>query len=267
MSTNQIVEQDAVRNAVRDRYGAIVREEASSCCGGGCCGGSSASPAAVAADRLGYTAQDIAALPDGADLGLGCGNPTALAALKEGETVLDLGSGAGIDCFLAARKVGPSGRVIGVDMTPDMVTKARAHAAKAGFANVEFRLGEIESLPVADGTVDVILSNCVINLSPDKQRVFDEAHRVLKTGGRLAISDIVATAALPEEIQKQMELLTGCMAGAAHVDELKSMLMRAGFAEVRVDVDEASRAFIREWAPEAQADRYVASAKITAAKR
>ncbi len=259
-------EQDAVRNAVRDRYGAIVREEAESCCGPGCCSGGHVSPAAVGAATLGYTADDIADLPEGADLGLGCGNPTAIAALKPGETVLDLGSGAGIDCFIAAKRVGPSGKAIGIDMTPDMITQSRAHAAKAGFTNVDFRLGEIEAMPVADGTVDVILSNCVINLSPDKPRVFAESFRALKRGGRLAISDIVATDEIPDKIRKELELLTGCISGAARVEELKAMLKDAGFNNIVVDVDEKSRDFIKDWSPESGAHYYVTSAKITATK-
>jgi ubiquinone/menaquinone biosynthesis C-methylase UbiE len=178
---------------------------------------------------IGYSEAELAAVPEGANLGLGCGNPQAIAALKPGETVLDLGSGAGFDCFLAARQVGPAGHVIGVDMTPEMIRRARDNAAKAGLANVEFRLGEIEYLPVADASVDVVISNCVINLSPEKLQVFREAFRVLRPGGRLALSDIVATAELPAAVRDDLTLFTGCMAGAAHIDELEQMLSEVGF--------------------------------------
>ncbi len=197
---------------------------------------------------------------------MGCGNPQAIAELKPGETVLDLGSGGGFDCFLAAKQVGPTGTVIGVDMTGEMIERARENAKKAATANVEFRLGEIEHLPVADETVDVILSNCVINLSPDKPAVFRDAFRVLKRGGRLAISDIVATAPLPEEVRNDVELHVGCMAGAATTDELRSMLTEAGFAEIRIAPQEESLALIREWLPESNLADYVVSATIEAVR-
>jgi len=199
-------------------------------------------------------------------MGLGCGNPQAIAALEPGETVLDLGSGGGFDCFLAVRQVGETGRVIGVDMTPEMIRKARANAAKSGFQNVEFRLGEIEHLPVADRSVDVILSNCVINLSPDKAAVFQEAFRVLKPGGRLAIADIVATAALPEDIRNDLALRVGCVGGAAAVDEIETFLREAGFREIRIQPKDESRELIREWAPGRQVEDYVISATIEAVK-
>jgi len=205
-------------------------------------------------------------VPDGADLGLGCGNPQAIAALAPGEIVLDLGAGAGFDAFLAARAVGPKGHVIGVDMTAEMIAKARANAAQAGIANVAFRLGEIEHLPVADATVDVIMSNCVINLSPDKQQVFNEAFRVLKRGGRLAISDVVARAPLPEAIVKSVEALAGCVAGAAPIDDIKAMLTASGFGNIEITVNEESRAFIRDWLPGSGAEDYVVSAIIEAVK-
>jgi SAM-dependent methyltransferase len=261
----QDTEHDTLRRQVRETYGAIARE---GCCG---CGPSCCTPGEGAvAERLsrgiGYSSDELAAVPEGANLGLGCGNPQAIAALKSGETVLDLGSGAGFDCFLAAGQVGKAGRVIGVDMTPDMVSRARANAAAGGYAHVEFRLGEIEHLPVADATVDVILSNCVINLSPDKAQVFREAFRVLKPGGRLAISDIVATAPLPDAMKRDVALLTGCVAGAAGVDELTGWLREAGFTAIRIDPKDASREFLRQWAPDRGVEDYIASARIEAVK-
>jgi SAM-dependent methyltransferase len=267
------IEQDSLRQAVRDRYGATARAatagEGADCCvpssAGGCC-----APVPIQSTLLGYSAAETAAVPEGANLGLGCGNPQAIAALKPGETVLDLGSGAGFDCFLASRQVGETGRVIGVDMTPEMLTKARsnaeAHAEAVGHRNVEFRLGEIENLPLADGSVEVIISNCVINLSPDKARVFAEAFRVLKPGGRLAISDIVATAELPDDLRSDLSLYTGCMAGAARIDVLEQMLQGAGFEQVNVSPKDESRDFIRDWAPGTPVTDYLVSASIEAIK-
>ncbi|AKF04425.1 arsenite methyltransferase [Sandaracinus amylolyticus] len=250
---------DEIRGTVRETYGKIAREGGScGCAPSGCCGPTSGA--------LGYSDDELAAVPQGADMGLGCGNPQAIAALREGESVLDLGAGGGFDALLAARQVGPKGSVIGVDMTPDMVSKARANATKAGATNVEFRLGEIERMPVSDASVDVIISNCVINLSPDKAAVFREAFRVLRPGGRLAIADVVATATLPDAVRADIAAYTGCVAGAAHVEELRAMLTKAGFGEVRVEVKEASRATIREWFPDSGAERYVASATIEAVK-
>jgi SAM-dependent methyltransferase len=215
---------------------------------------------------IGYSEDEIASVQEGANLGLGCGNPQAMAALKPGETVLDLGAGGGFDCFLAAKQVGESGRVIGVDMTPDMVSLARENAEKGGFENVEFRLGEIERPPVADASVDVIISNCVINLSPDKTRVFKEAYRVLKPGGRLAISDIVATAPMPGSMQKDLELISGCVAGAESVDRHEEMLREIGFENVRILSKDGSREFIRKAAPGLRAEDYITSASIEAVK-
>jgi SAM-dependent methyltransferase len=215
---------------------------------------------------MGYSAAETASVPDGANMGLGCGNPQAIAALKAGETVLDLGSGGGFDCFLAARQIGDTGHVIGVDMTPTMVSKARANAEKGGYRNVEFRLGEIENLPVADGTVDVILSNCVINLSPNKPRVFAEAFRALKPGGRLAISDVVASAEIPEAIRQDMALFTGCMAGASLISDLEDILASSGFEQICIAPKEESKTFIRDWAPGRPVTDYVVSATIEAVK-
>ncbi len=227
-----------VRKYVRDRYAEIARGRGA-CCGVGpsrgpgasCCGDG---PAGETNEGTGYSVEERSAVPEGADLGLGCGNPVAHASLKEGETVLDLGSGAGFDCFLAARRVGPSGKVIGVDMTPEMVEKARGNAARGGFRNVEFRLGEIEHLPAPDGSVDVVISNCVVNLSTAKERVFAEAWRVLKNGGRLMISDLVLSGTLPEEIAGSLAAYAGCVAGAVAKEEYLRFPASAGFRDVRV---------------------------------
>jgi SAM-dependent methyltransferase len=244
-----------------------VAKAGSSCCGAGasCCGTTSKAPAEISA-QLGYSEEDLAFAPEGANLGLGCGNPQAIADLKAGEVVVDLGSGAGFDCFLAGRAVGPSGRVIGVDMTPEMVASARENARKAGLDNVEFRLGEIEHLPIADASADVIISNCVINLSPDKPAVFRDAFRVLKSGGRLAVSDVVATAELPESWMDDMRLLSACISGAVDIDTLSQILADAGFVEVDIRPKEESREFIREWEPETELEDYVLSAAIRATR-
>jgi SAM-dependent methyltransferase len=262
---------DQIRQQVRRHYGDIVRQQSQGCCGAatsgadGCCG-AGARGSVEHAMLLGYTADEARGAPEGANLSLGCGNPTAIAALEPGETALDLGSGAGFDCFLAARAVGPTGRVIGVDMTPDMVSQARAHAASGGYANVEFRLGEIEHLPVADAQVDLIMSNCVINLSPDKQAVFAEAFRVLKPGGRLAIADTVATAPLPAEVRADLALWAECVSGSASIDELEAMLQEVGFEGIRIQPKDESRELIREWAPGSRVEEYVLSATIEAVK-
>lgn len=258
-----MIEHDKIRKNVRGRYAEIAKTKG--CCGVSCCSSSPAS-GADASTKLGYSAQDIKAVPAGSNMGLGCGNPQAIANLKEGEVVLDLGSGGGFDCFLAARKVGDRGQIIGIDMTPEMLSKARANAMKGNYKNVEFRLGEIEHLPVADNSVDVIISNCVINLSPDKKQVFREAHRVLRSGGRLAISDVVAVKKLPKQVKKDLAAYAGCVAGAALVSDVKKMLSEAGFSRVRVEIDEASREFIKDWFPGSGIESYVVSAKIEAVK-
>ena len=205
-------------------------------------------------------------MPEGANLGLGCGNPQAIAALRPGELVVDLGSGAGFDCFLAAQQVGPTGHVIGVDMTHEMLKKARENAGKIGAGNVEFRLGEIEHLPIADNAADVILSNCVINLVPDKAQVFREAYRVLKPGGRLAVSDVVNTTPLSAELQVDTALLCGCIAGAAPVERIEAWLAEAGFADVRVSPKPESREMIATWATGRGIENFVASATVEARK-
>ena len=252
---------DALSSAVRDAYSEIALSEGTSCCGPvPCCTDGSVSL------ELGYSSDELGAVPAGADLGLGCGNPGAIAALQPGETVLDLGSGAGFDAFLAARAVGTTGHVIGVDMTPAMVSKARANAEAGDYAHVEFRLGEIEHLPVADATVDVIISNCVINLSPDKLAVFREAFRVLRPGGRLAISDVVAFAELPDDVRGDLALYSGCMAGASLISELTAVMAEAGFANVEIAPKDESRSFIERWAPGRDLTEYVASATIAAVK-
>ena len=222
-----------IKDVVKDRYGKIAKQ-GTSCCGPGasCCG--SPDLVQIISKEIGYSDKELKAVPDGANLGLGCGNPLALSSIREGETVLDLGSGAGFDCFLAAAQVGKNGRVIGVDMTSVMVNKARENAEKGNYKNVEFRLGEIERLPVADGSVDLIISNCVINLSPDKGKVFQEAFRVLKPGGRIMISDIVLLKELPSFIRDSIEAYIGCLSGAIKKDEYLQKIKEAGFQDVKV---------------------------------
>lgn len=232
---------------------------------GACCSGAALSPGETST-VLGYSSDELASLPEGANLGLGCGNPQAIASIVHGETVLDLGSGAGIDCFLAAKATGDKGLVIGVDMTPEMIAKAKLNAQKSDVTNVEFRLGEIENLPVADNNVDVVISNCVINLSPEKWKVYSEAFRALKPGGRIAVSDIVLTATLPEELQNDLFLYTGCMAGASSLPDIEAYLASAGFVDIRISPKDESRDFIREWVPGSNIADYVVSATIEATK-
>ena len=276
------------RRAVRERYARIATERGAGadaadcgCSDGGCCtggtdgqratgtaGDGTADPTADTdgrARRVGYSDEDLDAAGE-ANLGLGCGNPKALASLEPGETVLDLGSGAGFDCFLAAREVGEEGRVVGVDMTPEMVERARENAAESEFRNVEFRLGEIEHLPVADRTVDAVISNCVINLSPDKPRVFREAYRALRPGGRLAVSDVVLTADVPTEVRADPESVASCVAGASRIGRLEGMLRDAGFERVEIEPKEDSDRFIREWDDDRDLSEFLVAASITGRK-
>lgn len=232
------MEKKNIKKVVREGYAKIAKQS-ESCCApvNSCCGSSDL--AGDISKKIGYTEEELKSVPEGSNLGLGCGNPVALASLKEGETVLDLGAGAGFDCFLAANNVGPEGKVIGVDMTPEMVEKARKNKEQGGYENVEFRLGEIENLPVADNSVDTIISNCVINLAPDKKEVFNEAFRVAKAGGRLMISDIVLLTDLPDEIRSSIEAYVGCISGAILKDEYIKAIKEAGFRDVEV-IEETS---------------------------
>ncbi len=283
----QTRDKEEIRKAVRESYGKIAKagnnvsgiSPTISCCGGpdtspgtaptaSCCGGSpEVTPESLSA-LMGYSKQDLTSVPEGANMGLGCGNPVALASLQPGETVVDLGSGGGFDCFLAAKQVGDSGKVIGVDMTPDMLSRARENAKKIQAKNVEFRLGEIEHLPVADNSADIIMSNCVINLSPDKQKVYRDTFRILKPGGRLAISDIVATVPLPAEVQNDLALVSACVGGAATIDDTVDMLKEAGFEDIKITPKDESRKLISEWAPgeSKNVGDYVVSAYIEAVK-
>jgi len=261
---------DEIRQNVRESYSEVAEASNSGgCCGEtvSCCGVSDdAAINTLVSTRLGYSEGDLDSVPEGADMGLGCGNPRAIASIQNGETVLDLGSGGGFDCFLAAAETGESGHVIGIDMTPTMISKARANAVKGKYNQVEFRLGEIEHMPVANDLVDVIISNCVINLSPDKNQVFSEAFRVLKPGGRLAISDVVASTELPDELREDLALYSGCMAGASLVNELHSILESNGFQDIRIEPKDESKEFIKDWAPGRGVEDYVVSASIEAVK-
>jgi len=260
---------EEIREAIRRNYKSIAEsgpEGASCCCASSCCGQEQDSATDELAVTLGYAVDDLKQAPQGANMGLGCANPLAIASLRPGETVLDIGSGGGFDAFLAAQAVGGEGQVIGVDATPEMVRKARRLAAEHGYENVEFRLGEMENLPVADDAVDVIISNCVINLSPEKPQVFSELFRVLRPGGRLAVSDVVATAELPEEIKQDLTLYSSCIAGACTIDDLEAMLGEAGFVGTAIRPKEESKTFIREWASGMRADEFVVSAMIEAVK-
>ncbi|MGD9182025.1 MAG: arsenite methyltransferase [Desulfobacterales bacterium] len=280
------IDKEKIKEAVRERYGNVAKagsvsigsSPTTSCCSpsdttgerntaASCCGGPEVTPEHIST-VMGYSKEDIASVVEGANMGLGCGNPVALASLKPGETVVDLGSGGGFDCFLAAKQVGETGQVIGVDMTPEMITKARINAEKMGTKNVEFRLGEIEHLPVADNSADLIMSNCVINLSPDKLSVYRESYRILKPGGRLSISDVLATAKLPDEVQKNLALVAACVGGAATFEDTEKILKEAGFQNIKIEANDNSRNLIRKWDPDKSENAvdYVVSAYIEAIK-
>jgi len=261
------IDSEFRRQQVRAHYGRLAtREDESGCCCGSdsCCAGEPSPSLSLreAGRRLGYTDKDLAALPEGVDLGLGCGNPLAIATLRPGETVLDLGSGAGFDCFMAAEKVGPQGHVIGVDMTPEMLTKSRASVGDR--PNIEFRLGEIEHLPVANDSVDVVISNCVVNLSPQKEKVFAEVARVLRPGGRLAIADKVRKRSLEGTRWEGETYACQCISGSASVEELDRMLRQAGFVDVRIVLSSESREFIKDWDAGTGVEDYICSALIEA---
>lgn len=261
------MKKEEVRDFIRKNYSRVALQGAAEgCCSGGCsCNGP---PVNIkeAALNIGYSESDLKDIPAQANMGLGCGNPIAMAALKAGEVVLDLGCGGGFDCFLARKQVGATGFVIGVDMTPEMIKLARQNAEKSGYKNVEFRLGEIEHIPTADGSVDVIISNCVINLSLDKQQVFNEAYRVLKSGGRISISDVVATAELPERIKNDLASMAGCIAGAEYVENIRTMLQNAGFENIRLFPKDNSKEIIKSWVPDKNVEEFVASYMIEAKK-
>jgi arsenite methyltransferase len=268
MSDN-ITATDTIKDMVRARYGDIAARADSSCCAlmaTTCCETATVPDLNAKAREIGYSDEELAAVPEGANLGLGCGNPLAIVAMKAGEVVVDLGSGAGFDCLLAARQVGATGRVIGIDMTHEMLKKARENAHKVGAANVEFRLGELEHLPIADDTTDVIISNCVINLVPDKAQVFREAFRVLKPGGRVSVSDVLNIAPLPKDLRADPALLCGCIAGAISAERTETLLREAGFVDVAIVVNPESRETVASWAPGRGVEKCVASAMVEAIK-
>lgn len=268
INTKGIKTKEETKREVRSAYGEVAEaDNANKSCGNSrsCCGVSS-KPDHAYSKELGYTQKELESVPEGCNMGLGCGNPQTIASLKQGEIVLDLGAGGGFDVFLAAQQVGPHGKVFGVDMTPEMLSKARANAEKSGYKNVEFLLGEIEHLPLPNNSVNVIISNCVVNLSTHKTQVFNEAFRVLKEGGRIAISDMVADKPLPPEMVNNQELYCNCISGAITIEELKKILADAGFIEITVEPQENSRMFIKDWVPGSDAENYVVSAKIKAVK-
>ncbi len=252
------------RNFIRKQYSKVAKKQKAGCCGSCCCGNNTEIDKISL--QIGYSEKDLDDALQEANMGLGCGNPVATANLKEGEAVLDLGCGGGFDCFLARKKVGEKGYVIGVDMTPEMIDLARKNNEKLGYKNVEFRLGEIENLPVEDGIIDVIISNCVINLSTDKRQAFKEAYRVLKKRGRLCISDVAAVRELPGDIRNDFELLANCISGAAHFDKTEEMLKEAGFSDIILKQKEGSKEIIDSWVPGKNFADYVAIFMIEAKK-
>ena len=245
-----------IKNIVRESYGKIADKDNkdSECCGDN------------VSESIGYSKEEISNVPEDANMGLGCGNPQTFAEIKEGETVIDLGSGAGFDCFLASKKVGRKGRIIGVDMTPEMISKSRSLARENRYRNVDFRLGEIENLPVADGTADVLISNCVINLSPNKQRVYDEMYRVLKEGGRVAISDVVRIKEMTDDMKEDESLYCGWVTGASSVEEIEIYFNNAGFKSIDIKIYEVSEEYAKKWAHDLQVGEYIMSASIEAIK-
>jgi SAM-dependent methyltransferase len=254
------MKKEEAKKVVREGYAKVAKQQ-SSCCGPveSCCG--TVDSAQYISKKIGYTEEELKSVPEGANLGLGCGNPIAIASLKEGETVLDLGSGPGLDCFLAADKVGKNGKVIGVDMTPEMLEKARENARKGNYPNIEFRLGEIENLPAADNSIDVVISNCVINLSPDKQRVFQETFRVLKPGGRIMVSDVVLSKELPDFLRNSVDAYIGCISGAITKDDYIETVKAAGFQEVSI-VDEMTIP-VEEWVNDPIAESIAGKLKMS----
>ena len=268
VASNTAKGSEDVKREVRSAYGNVAEanNQNKGCGNSRSCCGVSAKPDSGYSQELGYTQEDLNSVPEGCNMGLGCGNPQAIASLKQGEIVLDLGAGGGFDVFLAAKQVGSNGKVYGVDMTPEMISKARDNASKNGYKNVEFLLGEIEHLPLPNETVDAIISNCVVNLSTNKESVFKESFRVLKEGGRLAISDMVANKPLPSEMINNKELYCNCISGAITISELKNILAKAGFIDIVIEPQENSRMFIKDWVPGSDSENYVVSAKIKAVK-
>ena len=257
--------KEDIRDLIRKNYSDVALKGSSGgCCSGGCSCSGPQIDIVDTAIKIGYSESEFEDVPIEANMGLGCGNPIAIASLKESEVVLDLGSGGGFDCFLARKQVGETGFVIGVDMTPEMIKLSRQNAEKSGYKNIDFRLGEIEHLPVADKSVDAVISNCVINLSLDKQQVFNDIYRVLKSGGRISISDIVATAELPEYIKNNPASISGCIAGAEHTENIKIMLQNAGFKNIQLIPEDNSKDIIRSWVP--GMEEFVASFIIEAQK-
>lgn len=257
---------EEIRESIRKNYAEVaLHDTGSGCCSNSCC--CSGSDLNISSSlKIGYTEEDLTNSPKEANMGLGCGNPVAIAALRKGETVLDLGSGGGFDCFIASKQVDETGYVIGVDMTPEMIKLARDNADKGGYANVEFRLGEIEHLPVADSSIDAIISNCVINLSLDKEQVYKEAYRVLKSGGRLKVSDILAKVPLPDEIRQDLQSISACVGGAAYIEDIRNMMYNAGFKDVNLTQKIYDKTIIESWFPGKNIGDYVGSYDIEAIK-